>query len=236
LAAVVREYKERLSEYGPVLFDMVDLREFIGIMCDQFAASDYRLSINVDEGRTKTRYDSLAAFETDTTLPNFIRQMTIHVASLFDKSPKLEIDFYAFSSSTSTEISGTDETLVLGQKQRLEEFVRKRKRGEGSIAKFFKSWWLPLVFYVLPANIIVQGMWYSKHTLASAAAAIAFILFGIYGYRRPKAPPFELSIRAVTDPGGRRVAMSVAEISILVVGVVAIVVAILAWLYPHVPH
>jgi hypothetical protein len=198
------------------------------------------LNIEVEDGRNRSSYSSLAAFESDTALPDVVTSLTISVSPLDWKTQGtpdyLRLYFYRALMT----VTGNDETLVVGAKHRLSEFLRRYQTQASAIAGLilFAG---PIVLGVsIPVSVAISALLIkSDHWTAGITVLLAFGAFSVYVWRftfkqQRTPPPIRLIVRNPPEGDSRKNFLTTNNL-LLALTALLLVVAVLSWLYPRAP-
>jgi hypothetical protein len=197
--------------------------------------------MTVKQDRTESNYTALAAFESDTTLPDVVKTLTVTVTSLWDARNTKEYLRLYFSTfyRPSISVTGNDETLVVGAKQRVSEFIRRRQTQASPISWLFNPITAVVSYGAMPPliGLIIGLLFKYGHWIAAVMVLLAFVAFSVYLWRtinsHSRSPQFRLVVRNESQGTVNRFITS--DNVLLLLTALLVIVAVLAWLYPRTP-
>jgi len=221
------------DSYALLRLGMPDFRLLIRIILEALGKRERSFSITVQHGRTETPYRTLEAFESALErLPGELKTLTIFANTGYEEPDRLSI-WFDTSSQASLAVRGSDEGAVILQKERISTFLHSKQPRTWHIAKWLSTWfWLWPILYAIPANIIPRYLW-NGHRPVAVFAIGAFISIFIYLMMLGYGHGFTLVLRPRESSVLRQF---LNRERAFVVSLLILLVGLLAWLSPRIPH
>jgi hypothetical protein len=241
---VRREFTER-EEFASLRLEVVDLKELVTLMRDTIRGQ-CDVVIYVKAGRADTTYHDPAELESDTKLPDVVRNLIIVVQSPWEAwrtNEQLRLYFSGDRGAAITVI-GSSETVVLGAKQRLSEFLRARQTRPSKTDRLYSNTFIRYGMYgAIIATSGVSGTLLGhslnyQHLIAFTATLLALIVFSLYLDRLEKRAfrlRFDFSLIVRNQSQGTAKRFMTGDNLALIILALSLVVGIVAWLFPRTP-
>ncbi|MEA2783906.1 MAG: hypothetical protein QOF71_10 [Candidatus Eremiobacteraeota bacterium] len=231
VSGLTREFRES-DRFYLLRLKPADLAGLVSLMTAAFAGAPHTMNLSTAHGRSSTTYGSLSDLEVDDALPDVVRDMRVSVRSPYGAVHELTITF-STAVYPSVTVTGTDEAVVIGTKQRLVEFLRRYEARYAAVARFYDPAWKFLLFATIPLIAISQLITLSVHGLLAPAFQLMFLFLFLAIVSIVLAKPFGLIVRE-RSKGALRELFTSSNI-LIVLTVVIIVLSLVAWLFPRTP-
>ncbi len=230
VSGLTREFRES-DRFYLLRLKRADLTGLVSLMTAAFAGAPHTISLSTAHGRSSTTYSSLSDLDVDDALPDVVRDVRVSVRSPYGTKQELVITF-STAGYPSVTVTGTDEALVIGTKQRLVEFLRRYEARFAPIARFYGPVWRFLLFATLPWIAITQLIPIFVHGNLGLVFLVISLLLFLFIMRILLEKSFGLIVRERSNGG-------VSEFTrtnvLIVLTIVLVALSLVAWLFPRAP-